>query len=732
MSEMMLAPGQFVELRSSLWQFVRKTNDGLYEFYNRALNKHEPFHKAQLSAWWESKELVILPMSDKPAKESVLRNRRIPFKHYSPEQQRKMKIREHYVKLFHIDFIAGKVTKDRNSVGPWLKGIAPPPEAKDRKEWLSRYQVPRAYDDWIAGGQVIEALAHGNAFGTHGSRLEPARDIIEQAIEQFHVPFPELEMVDLLKLIKNEINTAKLAGEIPAHDEDGNEVDYVPCPQTVYNWIDRLNGWEKRRIREGIEDANREHAPRGRKPKVALPFEEWQGDHALLPVETMIRLRDKNGNVVDVGMGAVWFTGFIDVASQYVYPPVLGTDGPSTARSLEAFRKAMCPKTDYFESAGLKDQFDPTTIPQMVFIDNQADNHGPDQDAAMADLDIESGYAGAYRGDHKESIERFNRKLKKFWRKFPGARPRGQKKRGKRPRQQPIIALTIETIRLETALFIAEYNDTPQKGLGGLAPRQVMEGGIAKIEASRKNGLPLPLRSIMTKTPDEIDRIFTIRTTATVRHNGVRYLYLEWSGSGFADREGHKVDIHIDPRNVQEIWCYDHIDKSWFKGFGVWPHYMQGLPWTEHLRIRARILKHEAELNKGKGIKRPSVDFKGRYMANNAEGLRRLFALAGKDFALDRTKKRNDRLWNGSRAIGHSVDFAILSTCATAVDFHEGRVAPGFERIMDLKKERGVMTPVSVEKPSKDAPAPYWETEDEDEIDMMSDPLARNEESAIV
>src|SRR5690348_15528046 len=53
MSEMMLTPGQFLELRGNLWQFVRKTNDGLYELYNHALNKHEPFHKAQLAAWWE-------------------------------------------------------------------------------------------------------------------------------------------------------------------------------------------------------------------------------------------------------------------------------------------------------------------------------------------------------------------------------------------------------------------------------------------------------------------------------------------------------------------------------------------------------------------------------------------------------------------------------------------------------------------------------------------------------
>jgi hypothetical protein len=55
-------------------------------------------------------------------------------------------------------------------------------------------------------------------------------------------------------------------------------------------------------------------------------------------------------------------------------------------------------------------------------------------------------------------------------------------------------------------------------------------------------------------------------------------------------------------------------------------------------------------------------------MANNAEGLRRLFAVAGKDFELDLSKKRNPAPWNGSRAAGCSLDFSILSTCAAAVD----------------------------------------------------------------
>ena len=66
-------------------------------------------------------------------------------------------------------------------------------------------------------------------------------------------------------------------------------------------------------------------------------------------------------------------------------------------------------------------------------------------------------------------------------------------------------------------------------------------------------------------------------------------------------------------------------------------------------------------------------------MANRAEGLKRLFALAGKSFELNLGKKRNARPWKESRPVGH-LDFAILSTCASAVDVREGRIPPGMEK----------------------------------------------------
>jgi hypothetical protein len=254
-----------------------------------------------------------------------------------------------------------------------------------------------------------------------------------------------------------------------------------------------------------------------------------------------------------------------------------------------------------------------------------------------------------------------------------------------------------------------------------------MRRGIAKIEAARRDGMPLPLRGIMEKSVDDLDRIFSIRATATVREYGVRHEYLEWTCDGFTDRIGHKVEIRINPANVFKAWIFDEADQSWFEALGSWPFYMEGLPWTEHRLVQARVLKHENSLNKTG--KRATIDFKRRYMADRAEGLKRLFALAGKSFELNLGKKRNDRLWKDSRPVGH-LDFAILSTCAAAVDVRDGRIPPGMEKVMKLKKEGGIMVPIPIEKPPRNEPD-YFDVDDDEDgeiIDMTSDPLARGEE----
>jgi hypothetical protein len=171
----MLVPGQFVLMKSELWQFVGRTTDGLDQFYNRDLKKTVPLHFSQFEEPWKRNEFKILPIEGKPPTLSILRNVQIPRDCYPDGQQHQMAIRKHYVQKFDADYIAGKVSKHRDSVEAWLKKLHeedPPEAATGPGEYLSKYQVVGAYNKWVAGGRSTTALAHGNQFGTHESDLE--------------------------------------------------------------------------------------------------------------------------------------------------------------------------------------------------------------------------------------------------------------------------------------------------------------------------------------------------------------------------------------------------------------------------------------------------------------------------------------------------------------------------------------------------------------------------------
>jgi len=109
----LMVPGQFMQLDDNLWQFVKWSEDGLQEFYSRKLKRHQPYHPSELRAAWEAKRLLVLPPAARPAKASVLRNIQVPFDHYSMEQQRIMKIREHYVKALRRIAFHTAVVKER-------------------------------------------------------------------------------------------------------------------------------------------------------------------------------------------------------------------------------------------------------------------------------------------------------------------------------------------------------------------------------------------------------------------------------------------------------------------------------------------------------------------------------------------------------------------------------------------------------------------------------------------
>lgn len=228
------------------------------------------------------------------------------------------------------------------------------------------------------------------------------------------------------------------------------------------------------------------------------------------------------------------------------------------------------------------------------------------------------------------------------------------------------------------------YNIGEQAALHDESPQDLMLRGIARVENERAQGKPIRLRSILTKTPDEIDRMFTIRLTLTVRIYGIRHKHLRWNSGRLAKCLDRKVEVRINAENVGHVWVCDE-EEGWFVAPNIHPLYAEGLSLFTHLRIRKRLIVRWKVSNPGGRARGASFSME-KYLANRMELLLEFFDIAGRAGDLVSSGSRRRELQLSTRSVGRSMDFAIAERKQYALDIKANRIPPGFGQILDLKK----------------------------------------------
>jgi hypothetical protein len=695
---------------------------------------------AHCTALWRLGQFQILSDGANELSACKLRTANIPFKRYSPEQQAEMKRLEYYCKAFKNELVDGRLTIGAiKKITTWLESLPLAPTGKQKR--LCRGQLIIHYKLWVASGENICSLAHGNSFGTHDSTLIDIQDIIYDVVQNVLIPYPDLELKDAQGLIEIEIKRRIDSGELGKYRTISNskrkrkqkpKEHTPPCLSTISSYRKRLDRYMAALIRDGSDKANRDHEPRG---KLILPWRphlRWEVDHVVLPIYGGIRVTDERGDTSTVIIGQIWLTVVIDVTTSFLLALLVGLDPPTVVRTIAALKIALCPKDQLFSRIPkLKNRFDVAHIPESIGIDNGKDLPGNAEDAKaiLRDLNIEAELAGVARGDQKPYVEGFNSRIKRWFRKYPGRIPR---KRGKfEPkdrRKSRIQPMTIEQAHEHAWRFAMDvYNIGKQAALHDESPQDLMIRGIARIEDERAQGKPKRLRSMLTKTPDEIDRMFTIRLTLTVRIYGIRHKHLRWNSGRLAKCLDRKVEVRINAENVGHVWVYDG-NEGWFVVPNIHPLYAEGLSLFIHRRIRRRLIEHEKASTEGSGARRASFSME-KYLANRMELLLEFFEMAGKAGALMPTRSGRRELQLSTRSVGRAMDFAIAEGRQHALDIKANRIPPGYGQIIDLQKNPdGTPYAVSRDAVIKQGVTQYPKFEDEDEDndkdeDMTVDPL---------
>ena len=482
--------------------------------------------------------------------------------------------------------------------------------------------------------------------------------------------------------IKEEINRRLEDGElIPTR---------VPALSTIAECKRKLDRYQIVRVQDGTYNADRQFEPVGKLVIPDKPFMRWELDHTLLNIPVAVEARDPNGNLHKIPAGMVWATIVIDVYSRWVHAIVLGLDPPSSARSIAALRMALTPKTKFFdEIGGIEYPLDIVFIPAELGTDNGKDFHANDFIQLVGELGITLVFAGAYRGDHKPFIEKFNRTLKTFLRKIPGAVTKGARKNGPKRRdvKEPKPISIDDLTRIVWQWVFNVYHQRPHAGLGGDTPYRAMQRGIERIHYARKSGQPSPLRHIMEYSPLELEAIFAFRVSRPVDRRGLCYKGIFFNSGDLTrliTQTGcRKVDVRINPMNLGAVLVFDRIEGPWLRVPSTVSFYSEGLSLWLHGRIRARLRAYEEAKEKVSGIRKPrnrTIDIQS-YLKHEGALLREVFQMTGMPLHHTKTELRTSVMH-----LGHNLDFAVAAARLDAIDIFNGRMPPGMSGVIDLKK----------------------------------------------
>jgi transposase InsO family protein len=707
--------GQRVLFLGAEWRLIRSSTTTLQQVFERIHDRHlEPLVYSQYVDLWGSSNFRILAPS-KSMTACKMRVLDIPFEAFPKSTQRSMTRKHYYMKAMDQALFDGTLRcKASDDVEAWIPKLSLPPGCEKHP---SRGQVMRDYGFWEGSGRRISVLAHGNAGIARDSVLGSAViDIIYDVLETYLAPNVNFSIDNAQTEITAEIMRRVEDGELPP-------LTPIPSKSTIQNYKKKLSRYKVTHLQEGSFVADRQFEPRGTLALAQYPFQRWEIDHTLLPIPICVECFDANRNKRKITVGRIWATIVIDVYSRMVLAVVLGLDPPSSARTIAALRMAMSPKKWLFDKyPDIENRIDMSMIPQAVVMDNGKDLHSEYVTALLSDLSITQIFAAAFKGDHKPYVERVNRSLKAFLLKMPGAIPKGARKTGPKRRnwKEPDPIGLEDAERIIWKWLCDTYHVRPHAGLLGDKPASVAMRGIERIMAEKKNGKPLPFRSIMEYSPLQLDAMFSLRLTRPVDHRGVRYLYLFWNNGELArliEETGCKrVDIRLNPNNLGRILIWHPTQCRWLIVDSTVTFYTDGLTLWLHRRILSRVLEHEKSQNDGKSPRARSIDLK-KWLKNEGELLNELLTLTGK------SRRPTRELRGPVQHLGNKLDWAVCVSRMDAIDIHNGRMPPGLSPLIDLVKNDDGSYSAETKKFRRAAKAPDTEGEPDEAAPQYSYPV---------
>jgi len=230
--------------------------------------------------------------------------------------------------------------------------------------------------------------------------LQLATDAIEEAFEAS----PRANIPSIYSRLRAKVDTVN-------RQLDHAQQHPIPSMRTLRRMFDRLEVYEKVRLREGKAAAEKQFRLSEHSVETTMILERVEIDHTPLDLFLVDEMRS-------LPLGRPTLTIALDHYSRMVLGYHLSFDSPSVAAVMGALRHAILPKkkiADVLPDLKVEHKWEPYGVPDLIVVDNGLEFHGNSLESVVFDLGSNLEYCPKYEPRFKGAVERYLGTLNRFF-----------------------------------------------------------------------------------------------------------------------------------------------------------------------------------------------------------------------------------------------------------------------------------------------------------------------------
>lgn len=439
----------------------------------------------------------------------------------------------------------------------------------------SNLTLYRWWKRWLGSGKQLKSLEN-KSDGRRGYRkyLSTLNDIFYEVVNDVYLTRERQSKQEVYLSLKSRIKQ---------YNHVNKTTIVAPSRATVYRMLNDLDDYTVTAERYGIKAAKKKYRTSGKGVATTYPLERVEIDHT--PLDVMV-IDEKT----ELTIGRPYLTCILDCHTRLPLAISIGFEPPSELSVIRALRQSIWMKDELIKDVpDLKGTWPAYGIPSLLVCDNGLEFHANNLRRVCGELNIELMFCPKHEPHYKGRIERFlgtlNRQISQ---RIRGTTFSNILERGDYNSVSEAVVTLKELQHLIYFWVVDIYSQTIHKSIA-TTPYNKWVTDIARVEP------------ILPISKDQFDLICARKEERTLSHEGIYFERLTYNSETLRVMrmmygERAKVQIRIDPENLEKIWVYDVSSDSFIEVPCVDQDYAKGLTLLQHKMILKVRIERQKEI----------------------------------------------------------------------------------------------------------------------------------------